>query len=120
MTWRPVSPTCTATGCSGPTPPPSAWSWACSSARGRAWTGPRSPSAPDRPPRPPRRSARLVGEEGAEALVLLAAGLAAGQVGADAGQAGVGVLAGQLQLDVAVQLGEAVVAAHLRILGAQQ
>src|SRR4029453_7287137 len=37
--------------------------------------------------------------------------------GPEPGEAGVGVLAGQLQLDVAVQLVEAVVAAQLRLLG---
>ena len=52
--------------------------------------------------------------------MLLPAGLAAGQVGPEPGEVGVGVVAGQLQLDVAVQLGEALVAADLRVLGAEQ
>ena len=52
--------------------------------------------------------------------MLLPAGQAAGQVGAEPGDAGVRVVAGQLQLDLAVRLGEAGVAAHLRLLGAEQ
>jgi len=52
--------------------------------------------------------------------VLLTAGLAAGQVGAEPGELAVGVVPGELQLDVAVELGEAVVAAQLRLVGAEQ
>jgi hypothetical protein len=51
--------------------------------------------------------------------VLFAAGLAAGEVGAEAGELGVRVLAGELQLDVVVELGEAGVAANLRLFGAE-
>src|SRR4029453_17208550 len=75
---------------------------------------------------PPPRAGRappsvgLALHQGAQALVLLPAGQAAGQVGPEPGEVGVGVLAGQLQLDVAVQLGEAVVAAQLRLLGPEQ
>src|SRR5215211_1214401 len=66
------------------------------------------------------RSACVVGQQIAQALVLLAAGQAAGEVGPDAGELGVGIGAGQLQLDVAVELGEALLAADLRLLGAEQ
>ena len=55
----------------------------------------------------------LAADERAQALVLLAAGGAAVEVGAQAGNRGVGVLAGELELDVAVELVEADVAADL-------
>ncbi len=57
-TWWPASCTSTATGCSEPTRPPSAWSWGCSCGPARAWTGRRSPDRRP-PPRPhPNRGRR--------------------------------------------------------------
>src|SRR5919197_280779 len=53
----------------------------------------------------------LAADERAQALVLLAAGRAAGEVGAQARDRRVGVLAGELELDVAVEVLEALVAA---------
>src|SRR5215211_1622926 len=55
----------------------------------------------------------LAAHERAKALVLLAAGGAADKVGAQTGDRGVGVRTGELQLDVAVELLEALVAADL-------
>src|SRR5207249_5509179 len=55
----------------------------------------------------------LAADECAEALVLLAAGGAAVEVGAQPGQRGVGVLAGELELYIPVEPGEALVAADL-------
>src|SRR5581483_12093735 len=60
------------------------------------------------------------GEEGDEALVLLGARRAALEVGGHAGNGGVGVVSRHLELHVAVELLEALVAAELRALGAQQ
>src|SRR5438132_8839757 len=53
-------------------------------------------------------------DERSQALVLFATGGAAGKVGAQAGDHRVGVLARELELDVAVELVEALVAADLR------
>src|SRR5215212_2589010 len=53
----------------------------------------------------------LAADERAQALVLVAAGGAAEQMGAQPGDRGVGVGTGELQLDVAVELLEALVAA---------
>jgi hypothetical protein len=62
----------------------------------------------------------LAAHERAQALVLLATGGAAVQVGPQARDHGVGVAAGELQLDVAVELREALVAADLRSRRAEQ
>src|SRR5215210_2382075 len=55
----------------------------------------------------------LAAHERAKALVLLATGGAADKVGAETGDRGVGIRTGELQLDVAVELLEALVAADL-------
>ena len=65
----------------------------------------------------PREKAPIAADERAQALVLLAAGGAAVEMGAQARERGVGVLAGELELDVAVELVEAVVAADLGLAG---
>src|SRR3712207_2079503 len=62
----------------------------------------------------------LAADERAEALVLLAAGRAADQMGPQAGDRGVGVGARELELDVAVELLEALVAADLGLGRAEQ
>ena len=62
----------------------------------------------------------LAADEGAQALVLLAAGRASLQVGAQPWKRSVGVCAGDLELDVAVQLVEALVAADLGPGGAKE
>ena len=63
---------------------------------------------------------RLVAaDEGAQALVLLAARGAAGEMRAQPGNGGVGVFAGELELDVAVELVEADIATDLRLGGAE-
>src|SRR5262245_33022993 len=69
---------------------------------------------------PGRRARRrlqrlLAADERAQALVLLAAGRAAGEMSAQPRDRRVGVCAGELQLDVAVELLEALVAADLRL-----
>ena len=71
------------------------------------------------PDRSPERAtgAGSPATKGAEALVLLAAGRAALEVGAQSGNRRVGVVAGELELDVAVELVEALVAADLRPAG---
>ena len=67
------------------------------------------------------RLARLVAaDERAQALVLLAAGGAAGEVGAQPGDGGVGVGAGELELDVAVELGRSTRRSRSRLGGAEQ
>src|SRR5205085_6143186 len=55
----------------------------------------------------------LAGDESAQALVLLAACRATGEVRAKPGHAGIGVGSGELQLDVAIEVVEALVAAEL-------
>src|SRR5919201_5725596 len=62
----------------------------------------------------------LPADERAQALVLLAAGGAAVEVGAQSGHDRVRVLAGELELDVLVELREALVAADLRRRGPEQ
>ena len=52
--------------------------------------------------------------------MVLVAGGAAGEMGPQAGQGGVGVLAGELEVDVAVELVEAGIAADLGLGGAEQ
>src|SRR3954451_6727934 len=59
-------------------------------------------------------------DEVAQAVVVLVAGRAALQVGLHAGQHGVGVRAGELELDVLVEQLEARFAADLGVGGAQQ
>src|SRR5215218_3064680 len=88
--------------------------------RGEQYLPCRAAPVPSNLYRSTNRSAVIAGHQVAQALVLLAAGQAAGEVGPEAGELGVGVGAGQLQLDVSVQLGEALLAAHLRLLGAEQ
>ena len=75
-----------------------------------------------RPARPARSARRLSGRlhERLEALVVLVAGGAARQVGVHAGDRAVRVLARHLELDVAVELLEALLAGELRPLGAEQ
>src|SRR5919197_387957 len=63
---------------------------------------------------------RVAGEEVAQAVVILAAGGAALEVGAHAGHRGVGVCAGELELDEAVELVEARLAGQLRLHWAEQ
>src|SRR4051794_17822424 len=62
----------------------------------------------------------LAADERPQALVLLAAGGAAVEVSAEAGDGGVGVLPGELELDVAVEEVEALVAADLRLRRAEE
>jgi hypothetical protein len=57
----------------------------------------------------------LVGEQRREAVVVLAAGRAALEVRPHARHRGVGVAAGELELDVAVELVEARLAGQLRV-----
>src|SRR5579859_708163 len=59
-------------------------------------------------------------QERVEALVLLRAGRAAGEVRAQAGHERVGGCSGELELDVAVEPREALVAVALRLAGAEQ
>src|SRR5262245_27553180 len=61
----------------------------------------------------------LAGDEFAQALVVLAAGRAAGEVGAHPGHLALGLAAGELGLDVLVEAVEAVLAAELGPLGAE-
>src|SRR5215475_116603 len=63
---------------------------------------------------------RVEFEERAEALVLLGTGRTADEVGAKAGDESVGRSSRELQLDVAVELREALVAADLRLVAAEQ
>ena len=60
---------------------------------------------------------RVFAEESEQALVLLPAGRAALQMSPEAGHFGVRVGTGHLELDVAVELGEALVAAELGLAG---
>src|SRR5262245_23814737 len=62
----------------------------------------------------------VVCDERPQALVLLAAGGAAFEVGAEAGELAVCVTPGELELDVPVELLEALVAADLRVGGSEQ
>jgi hypothetical protein len=62
----------------------------------------------------------LIADERAETFVLFAAGWAAGEVRAQAGNGGVCVRARDFELDVAVELLEAFVAADLRLGGSEQ
>ena len=57
---------------------------------------------------------RLAADEGAQARVVLPAGRAAGQVRLHPGDGRIRVVAGELEIDVAVQLFEALLAADLR------
>ena len=66
-----------------------------------------------RPSLSPALEVLLAADERAQALVLLAAGGAAGEVGAQPGNGRVGVGARELELDVPVELVEALVAADL-------
>jgi hypothetical protein len=59
-------------------------------------------------------------DKGSQALMFLAAGRAAVQVCPQAGDGYVDVFAGELELDVAVELLEACVAADLRFGGAEE
>src|SRR4029450_6357629 len=62
----------------------------------------------------------LPADEGLEALVVLPAGRAAGEVRPEAGQLGVRITPGELQFDVPVQVVEALVASDLRPGGTEQ
>src|SRR3954469_16436194 len=66
-----------------------------------------------------RESIPLAGDEVAEAAEVLGAGGAALEVGVHAGDPRLGRLAGERQLDVAVELLEALLAAQLRGAGAE-
>src|SRR5215212_2879152 len=67
-----------------------------------------------------RRFLLLRGHEVAQAFVLLGAGRAARQMRAHAWDGGIGVAAGKLDLDVAVELVEAGLASELGVGGAEQ
>jgi hypothetical protein len=58
--------------------------------------------------------------QGTQALVLLAAGGAAVQVGAQTRKSGVGIVSGNLEIDIAIELFEALVAADLGLGRAEQ
>src|SRR6185436_9883369 len=74
-------------------------------------------SAPSRAPQRSARVARAVAaDQLAQALVVLAAGGAALEVRAHPGHPGLGVLTGELELDVLVEALEALLAADLRTL----
>src|SRR6059058_1584141 len=66
-----------------------------------------------------RESILLAGDEVAEAAEVLGAGGAALEVGVHAGDPRIGRLAGERQLDVAVELLEALLAGQLRSAGAE-
>jgi hypothetical protein len=62
----------------------------------------------------------LRADQGTQALVLLAAGRAAMQVRAQTGKSGVGIVSGDLEIDKAIELFEALVAADLCLGRAEQ
>ena len=62
----------------------------------------------------------VAADEGEQAVVLFAAGGAAFEVGAESGNRCLGVVAAKLQLDVAVELLEAFVAAEFGFAWAEQ